>query len=59
MYDILSIKLMNNIVDNNVDNSIRSSNVDFVIMMDQSSSHGRMREGAFNTNLMSIKFGGK
>ena len=50
---------MNNIVDNNVDNSIRSSNVDFVIMMDQSSGHRRMCKGALNTNLMSVKFGGK
>ena len=50
---------MNNFVDNNVDNSIRSSNVDFVIMMDQSSGHRRMRKGALNTNLMSVKFGGK
>ena len=32
---------------------------DFLFMLDQSSGHGRMREGSLNVNLMSLKFGGK
>ena len=28
-------------------------------MMDQSSGHGKMREGVLNINLMSVRFGGK
>ena len=44
VYDVLSVKF---------------PNYDFLFMLDQSSGHGKMREGSLNTNLMSMKFGGK
>ena len=37
----------------------KHSNVDFLFLMDQSSVHGRMRDGALNANNMSVWFGGK
>ena len=46
VYDALSIKF-------NDDN-----NVDFILMIDQSSGHGHMREGALNVNNMSVRYGG-
>ena len=52
IYDVLSVKFDKNNVDNN-------KNVDFAIMLDQSSGHGKMRDGALNENLMSVKFGGR
>ena len=33
--------------------------IDFLFLMDQSSGHGRMRDGALNANTMSVRFGGK
>lgn len=45
IYDVLTIKL---------------PHYDFLLLLlDQSSGHGRMREGLLNTNVMSSKFGGK
>ena len=32
---------------------------DIVLLMDQSSGHGKMRDGALNANLMSVKYGDK
>ena len=39
--------------------SIKYPEYDFLFMLDQSSGHGRMREGLLNINSMSVKFGGK
>ena len=39
--------------------SIKYPSYDFLFMLDQSSGHGRMREGALNVNQMSGKWGGK
>ena len=39
--------------------SIRFPGHDFCFLMDQSSGHGRMREGSLNANLMNKNFGGK
>jgi len=39
--------------------AIKYPQYDIVFMMDQSSGHGKMREGALNANLMSVKYGGK
>ena len=32
---------------------------DFLLLLDQSSGHGKMREGALNANTMSVRWGGK
>ena len=37
----------------------KHKNVDFLFMMDQSSGHGRMQDGALNGNAMSVRFGGR
>ena len=50
IYDILEIKY-NNV--NNINNYL-----EFLLMMDQSSDHGYLREGALNVNDMSDRFGG-
>ena len=39
--------------------SVEYPQYDFLFMLDQSSGHGKMREGSLNINLMSVKFGGK
>ncbi len=39
--------------------AIKYPQYDIVLLMDQSSGHGKMQEGALNANLMSVKFGGK
>ena len=48
IYDVISVKFKNNFVDNSEDKTIETYNVDFVIMMDQSSGHGIMCEGVLN-----------
>ena len=32
---------------------------DIVFMMEQSSGHGKMRDGTLNANLMAVRYGGK
>ena len=44
MYDVVSVKF---------------PHYNFLLLLDQSSGHGRMREGSLNANVMSSKFGGK
>ena len=44
IYDILSVKF---------------PHYDFLLLLDQSSGHGKMRRGALNVHNMSLKFGGK
>ena len=56
IYDVLDVKCNNNNVG---DNSNINNDVEFVLMMDQSSGHGRMREGALNANNMGVRFGAR
>ena len=44
IYDVLAVKF---------------PHYDFLLMLDQSSGHGQMREGALNVNSMSVRWGGK
>ena len=37
----------------------KDNNVDFLFLMDHSSGHGCMRDGALNANTMSVRYGGK
>ena len=39
--------------------AVKFPNFDFLLMLDQSSGHGKMRDGAFNANLMGVRWGGK
>ena len=39
--------------------AIKYPQYDIVLLMDQSSGHGKMRDGALNASSMSVKFGGK
>ena len=39
--------------------AIKYPQYDIVLLMDQSSGHGKMRDGALNANLMSVRYGGK
>ena len=39
--------------------SVKFPQYDFLLLLDQSSGRGRMREGSLNENLMSSRFGGK
>ena len=39
--------------------AIKYPQYDIVLLMDQSSGHGKMRDGALNANVMSVRYGGK
>ena len=39
--------------------AIKYPEFDFLFLFDQSSGHGRMREGALNTYAMSVRWGGR
>lgn len=38
--------------------TIKYPHYNFLLLLDQTSGHGRMREGSLNVNMMSLKFGG-